>query len=480
MAWIHGGSVVGERGTQRRWARREITIADSGMLRRAIAGTAIGNFMEWFDFGVFGFLAATLAQVFFPDAGGAAGLIGAFATLAAAFVVRPLGGLFFGPLGDRIGRKRVLAITIVVMAVATTATGLLPGYNSIGVWAPILLLATRLIQGFSTGGEYAGAMIYIGEHSPDKTRGTLSGWLPFGTLSGYICGSGLVTFLTYLLSDEAMTSWGWRIPFLVGAPLATVGLYIRLQLEESPAFENVEDSEREPGGLRQLRATIIDQWRPLVVCIGLVLTFNVTNYMLTGYIPTYFSEVVGTSQTPALAIVVVVLAILAGAVTFVARLSDRVGRKPVMWIGCGLLVVGPLPAFWLMRHGSGYATMFLGVLLVGLMLLCFNSTEPSTLPTLFPTKVRYGALAIGFNVAVAVFGGTTPLISEALVSATGNDLVPAYYLIFAGLVGVGSVALLPEPAGKRLPGSAPTVANEQEAQKVAASDKSDENRCPNT
>lgn len=318
-------------------------------------------------------------------------------------------------------------------------------------------------------------MTYIGEHSPDRFRGTLSGWLPFGTLSGYICGAALVTGLTFALSDSALMSWGWRIPFLVGAPLALIGLYMRLRLEETPAFENVEEEERAGTGgrLKQLRATIVEQWRPILVCMGLVLTFNVTNYMLTGYVPTYFSDIVGVSQTPALAIVVVVLIVLLVAVTFVARLSDRIGRKPIMWVGCGLLIVGSVPAFVLMRSGNGYGVMFGGVMLIGVMLLCFNSTEPSTLPTLFPTNIRYGSLAIAFNVSVAAFGGTTPLIAQALVRATGSDLVPAYYLIFAGVVGVVSVALLPEPAGKRLPGSAPTVTSEEEAREVAERGTSD-------
>ena len=448
---------------------REITVSDPSTLRRAIAGTAIGNFTEWYDFGVYGFLATTIATVFFPGGGGSAQLLGTFAALAAAFVVRPIGGLLFGPLGDRIGRKRVLAITILLMALATTATGVLPGYKSAGIWATILLLVTRLLQGFSTGGEYVGAMTYIGEHSPDRNRGQLSGWLPFGTLAGYICGAALATGLTFALSDQAMTSWGWRLPFLLAAPLAVIGLYIRLRLEETPAFEKVEQEDRESAGstLRQLHDTVVRQWRPLVVCIGLVLTFNVTNYMLTGYVPTFLSDEVKTPQTPALAMIVIVMLVLLVAVTFVAKLSDRIGRKPIMWVGCGLLVIGAIPSFLLMRYGGAYPVIFVGILLIGLMLLCFNSTEPSTLPTLFPTNVRYGSLGIGFNVSVAAFGGTTPLISQALVTGFG-DLAPAFYLIFAGLVGIISVALLPEPAGKRLPGSAPAVANEEEARELVA------------
>lgn len=455
---------------RRRWSRSEITVSDPSQLKRVIAGTAIGNFMEWYDFGVYGFLASTIAKIFFAGGRPSVQLIATFATLAAAFIVRPLGGLFFGPLGDRIGRKRVLAVTILLMALGTTATGVLPTYADAGLLAPILLLITRLIQGFSTGGEYVGAMTYISEHSPDAMRGKLSGWLPFGTLCGYVCGAALVTGLTSALPVQSLHSWGWRIPFLIGAPLAAVGLYMRLRLEETPAFEALEEEERagSEGSLAQLRATLVDQWRPLLVCGGLVLTFNVTNYMLTGYLPAYLSDELGLPSTPSLVVVVLVLAVLLGAVTFVASLSDRIGRKPIMWAGAALLIVASVPAFELMKTGGqNQALVFVGVMLLGLMLLCFNSTEPSTLPMLFPTNVRYGALAISFNVSVSAFGGTTPLIAESLVAGTGNTLIPAYYLIGAGVIGILCIAFTPEPARRRLPGSAPIVASEDEARRIA-------------
>src|SRR5699024_2753520 len=243
------------------------------------------NFMEWYDFGVYAYLATTLSAVFFPK-GTSAATIGTFAILAASFVVRPLGGFVFGLLGDRIGRRRVLAYTILIMAVATTITGLLAGYTDrgfwgtgFGIWAAILLLITRLAQGFSTGGEYVGAMTYISEHAPDRRRGVLGGFLPMGTLAGYVCGAALVTGLQAGLSHELFLSWGWRIPFLIGAPLGILALSMRLRLEESPAYENVAESESAAGGGggQQLRRTLVEQWPQLLVCLGLVLSFNITN-----------------------------------------------------------------------------------------------------------------------------------------------------------------------------------------------------------
>lgn len=427
-------------------------------MRRSITGTAVGNFMEWYDFGIYGYLATTLAQVFYPsDSSSAAGLIATFGTLAAAFAVRPLGGFIFGPLGDRIGRRRVLVMTITLMAVATTMTGVLPGYRAIGGWAPLLLIVARLMQGFSTGGEYVGAMTFVGEHAADRKRGMMAGFLPLGTLSGYVAGAGLVTALQTLLPTSDMTSWGWRVPFWLAVPFGLVALYMRLRVEESPAFEEMKAGRSlyGRGGWQQFKQTVVEQWKPLLICIGLVLTFNVTNYMLTGYLPTYFKEVGRIGGSAGLAMIGIVLVILLTAVVFVARLSDHVGVKPIMWTGCMLLLVASIPAFLLIRFGRSDPVIFLGVLLIGVTLLCFNSTEPATLPALFPTRVRYSGVAIGFNISVSAFGGTTPLIAETLVSTLGNVMVPAYMLMVAGLVGVITLMFTPEVAGRRLPGSGP-------------------------
>ncbi len=460
---------------RRKWQLKDVTVVDPRGMRRSVAGTAVGNFMEWYDFGVYSYLATVIATVFFPSGGSsAATLIGTFGILAASFAVRPLGGIVLGPLGDRIGRRRVLMLTITLMAIATTVSGLLPDYSGrgfwpagIGFWAVILLLVTRMLQGFSTGGEYVGAMTYIDEHAPDRRRGLLGGFLPIGTLFGYVVGAALVTGLTAGLSHGAMLSWGWRIPFLLGGPLGLIALYLRLRLEESPAFENLEQKAGAEGGGQQFRQTIVEQWPKLLVCMGLVLTFNLTNYMLSGYLPTYLQKIPHVGATPALAIVTIVMLILALVVVLVANLSDKIGRKPVMWTGCGLLIVAAIPAIYLMHFGGSYPLIFVGVLLVGIMLLCFNSTEPSTLPSLFPTQVRYGAVAIAFNISVSAFGGTTPLIASGFISVTGDANVPAYMLIAAGIVGIVCVFFTPEPANRRLLGSGPTVATEEQAEYVA-------------
>jgi MHS family proline/betaine transporter-like MFS transporter len=441
-------------------ARNDTRDADSAM-RRDTAGTAIGNFMEWYDFGVYGYIATTIAQVFYPgNSVSSVHLIAAFSTLAAAYVVRPLGGFVLGPLGDRIGRKRVLVITILLMAVGTTVSGLLPGYSTIGVWAPILLLVARIFQGLSTGGEFVGAMTYLVERAPNHKRGMMVGFLPLGNLVGFVLAGLLVTALQAWLPSRDMLAWGWRIPLLLGAPFGVLALYLRLRIEESPAYEQVSSSMPVDRGWQQFRHTVVEQWKPMVICAALVVTSQAPDFMLTGYLPTYLKVVVHVGKTAGLVMIVATLAILMAAVVFVAMLSDRIGVKPIMWTGCGLLVVASVPAFLLMRFGGIFPLVFIGVLLIGLMELCFDSTAPAALPALFPTRVRNGALAISYNIALSTVGGTTPLIAQALISGTGNAMVPAYMLIFAGLVGTVTLLFMPEVAGKPLPGSGPSVESE--------------------
>jgi MHS family proline/betaine transporter-like MFS transporter len=459
------------RRRRRHWTLDQIQVTDPAVTRRSIQGASIGNFMEWYDFGVYGYIATTIAQVFYPgNSVSAIHLIATFSTLAAAFVVRPLGGFIFGPLGDRIGRKRVLMITIVLMTVGTTTTGLLPGYGTIGVWAPILLVVARVFQGLSTGGEYVGAMTYVVEQAPDRKRGMVVGFLPLGNLSGFVLAGLVVTGLQTWLSSHDMLTWGWRIPLLISAPFGLIALYMRLRLDESAAYQNAhagtDASDREDRN--QFRRMIVNQWKPMLICAALVLTSTAADYMLTGYLPTYLKVVVHLGHNAGLVMITATLTILMVFLVLVAMLSDRIGVKPIMWTGCVLLIAGSVPAFLLIRSGAGYPVIFIGVLLIGLMELCFDSTSPSMLPALFPTEVRYGALAIAYNVSISAVGGSIPLIAQALVSGTGNAMVPAYMLIFAGVVGAITLMFTPEVAGKRLPGSPPAVESEQEARELAA------------
>ncbi|MEW2388444.1 glycine betaine/L-proline transporter ProP [Streptomyces venezuelae] len=447
----------------------DVTVTDPAMVKRAVKAAALGNAMEWFDFGVYSYIAVTLGKVFFPSGNPTAQLLSTFGAFAAAFLIRPLGGMVFGPLGDRVGRQKVLALTMIMMAAGTFAIGLIPSYASIGVWAPVLLLAARLVQGFSTGGEYAGASTFIAEYAPDKKRGFLGSWLEFGTLAGYIGGAGLVTLMTALLSSDDLLSWGWRIPFLIAGPMGLIGLYLRMKLEETPAFaaelEKAHRSEQTRAKVR-LRDMVTGQWKALLLCMGLVLVFNVTDYMLLSYMPSYLTSELKYDETHGLLVILAVMALMMIAQPFMGALTDRVGRRPVIAAGCAGFFLLSVPALLLIRDGSLWA-IALGLGALGMLLVCFTASMPSALPALFPTKVRYGSLSIGFNISVSVFGGTTPLIVTALIGATGDKMMPAYYMMAAAVIGGIAVWYMTESARKPLPGSPPAVETVAEARTMA-------------
>ncbi|XQA77871.1 glycine betaine/L-proline transporter ProP [Xanthomonas sacchari] len=449
----------------------EVTVVDKPMLKRAVGAAALGNAMEWFDFGVYGYLAVTLGHVFFPSTNPTAQLIATFATFTVAFLVRPLGGLVFGPLGDRYGRQKVLAATMILMALGTFSIGLIPSYARIGIWAPILLLVARLVQGFSTGGEYGGAATFIAEYSTDRNRGFMSSWLEFGTLGGYIAGAATVTALHFALSDAQMLDWGWRVPFLIAGPLGLLGLYMRMKLEETPAFQAyAEEAEKREHDVPGLGALFRIHWPQLLKCVGLVLVFNVTDYMLLTYMPSYLSVTMGYAESKGLLLIIIVMLVMMPLNVLGGLFSDRLGRKPMVIGACIALLVLAVPCLRLIGTGNDWL-IFLGLMLLGVALVCFTSSMPSTLPALFYTPVRYSALSIAFNVSVSLFGGTTPLVTAWLVERTGDPLVPAYYLMGAAVVGIATMAFVRETAGLPLRGSPPAVASEAEAHALLRSDE---------
>ncbi|MEU7114329.1 glycine betaine/L-proline transporter ProP [Streptomyces sp. NPDC046182] len=451
--------------------RSDITVTDDAAVRRAVKAASLGNAMEWFDFGIYAYLAVTLGHAFFPAGNETAQLLSSFATFAVAFLVRPLGGVVFGPMGDRIGRKQVLAMTMILMAVSTFAIGLIPSYASIGFWAPVLLVFLRMLQGFSTGGEYGGASTFIAEYAPDRRRGFFGSFLEFGTLAGYLGAAGLVTALTAWLGSGTMEAWGWRVPFLVAGPLGLVGLYLRMRLDETPAFQKLEsDTARaseaadpvETSAKGDLAKIFRQQWPTLILCIALVGAYNITHYMLLSYMPTYLSDELGYSETHGLLILLLVMVFLMLIIAQVGRLNDRFGRKPVLMAGMLGFLFLSLPAFLLIRQG-GVLAITAGMLMLGLSLVCMLGTMSAALPALFPTDVRYGSLSIGYNLSASLFGGTTPLVITALIGATGSGLMPAYYAMGAAFVGVIAVACMKETARRPLEGSPPCVETPEEA-----------------
>jgi MHS family proline/betaine transporter-like MFS transporter len=423
--------------------------------------------MEWFDFGIYSYLAVTIGKIFFPQVDPDAQLVASFATFAVAFLARPAGALFFGRLGDAIGRKSVLVITLAIMAISTFSIGLIPGYQTIGLTAALLLFLARLAQGFSTGGEYAGAMTYVVEYSPDKRRGRMASLLEVGTLTGFILGAGMVTALTAWLGPEKMLQWGWRLPFFIAAPIGLFSAWFRSRLEETPAFESLEKNPEERPSKISLKDLVRIHWRPMSIGLGLVLFYNVIDYMVLSYMPSYLSSVLGYGETKGLLLILVVMLIMIPVVFLVGAASDRWGRNPILRGALVSLLVWTIPAFLLVQNGQD-TIVFAGLVLLGAHLAAFEGTMTSTLPSLFFTEVRYGALAITYNFSTSVFGGTTPLVLSLLVRQFHNRLIPAYFLMGAALIGLAVSVFVKETASRSLRGSTPVVADSGEIGDVLA------------
>ncbi|OJY46802.1 MULTISPECIES: MFS transporter [unclassified Pseudonocardia] len=416
---------------------------DLRTVRRAVAGAAMGNAIEWFDYAIYGYLAASIGINFFPEASPTAQRLFVFAGIAIPFILRPLGGVILGPLGDKFGRRRVLATTIVMMSVATFCVGLIPSFTVIGVFAPILLLLCRLVQGFSTGGEYGGAATFIAEYAPDRRRGFFGSFLEFGTLAGTVLGASLATAVQLGLPEESLNSWGWRIPFLIAGPLGLIGFYLRNKLEDTPAFQHAQasgDTSTAP-----FKDVVRSVWPQILILIGFVILLNVADYALLTYMPTYLTQVLGISDTEALLILIGVMLVMMLLIAPVGALSDRVGRKPLLLASAIGFVVLSYPAIALVGMKDPLPVT-VGVAVLGLLLLLMLGTIGSALPAIFPTRNRYGGFSIGYSLSTALFGGTAPLVIEALIGATGNVYVLAYYLMGAAAIAIVPILLMPETA----------------------------------
>lgn len=433
--------------------------ADRSTLRRAIGASAIGNAVEWFDYGVFAYGAVIISQVLFPEEATGA-LIFTLLAFAVSFIMRPIGGMVWGPLGDKIGRKKVLAATIMLMAAATFCIGLIPSYAAIGIAAPVLLYLLRMVQGFSTGGEYGGAATFMAEYAPDRKRGFYGSFLEFGTLAGFNGGALLMLTLTWNLSQAQMLDWGWRIPFLIAGPLGLIGLYLRSKMEDTPVFRELEagtdtTDERVLDKFKDLFTTYL----PIMLRLGaLVIALNVINYTLLSYMPTYLQTTIDLTDSHALIIPIVGQFAMMAVLPFVGALSDRVGRKP-LWIGSLVaFIVLAVPLYHFMAQGFTQAMIAFTIL--GLLYTPQLATISATFPAMFPAHVRYAGLAMGYNIATSLFGGTAPLVNESLIDATGNTLIPAWYMVGACVVGlVGAVTMIETKGvsvrGTDIPGTGP-------------------------
>ncbi|TDD09608.1 MFS transporter [Nonomuraea deserti] len=409
--------------------------------RRVLLGAGTGQFVEFYDFAIYGFSAVAVAEAFFPGASPVASLLSVFAVYGVAFVARPLGGVFFGALADRAGRRAVLYATLMCMGVATALIGLLPTYAAAGTVAPVLLVLCRLVQGFSAGGEAVGAPSFVLEHAPFERRGT---WI---AISVAATGAASVAALVFIIAvsgalpDAAYASWGWRVPFLVALPLSLIGGYIRGRTEESPVFRELERDhaiERHP-----VRGSLRGNGTRLGRIFAVMALSGLGFYVLVGYLVTSLQTVAGLSLLESLVANAVALLTFTVLLPVGGRLSDAFGRKPMLIAGAAAVAVVSMPAFLLVTSGS-LAAAAAGQLLLAAALCAYGGGSYTFFVELLPPATRVTGAAISYNVALALFGGTAPFVSTWLVDFTGTPVSPGLYLLVVALVALAVALTTPE------------------------------------
>lgn len=412
--------------------------------RKAIWAASIGNLLEWYDFGVYAFLATMIAANFFPGTDPTAALLATFAAYGVGFLARPFGGVVIGRFGDKFGRKFSLVLTLMMMAIGTIGIGLLPTYETIGIWAPILLVVLRILQGIAAGGEWGASTAFIIEWAPSGKRGLFGSFQQVSTAGGTLLGSAVAAILVTMLGSEIMIEWGWRIPFILGFVLLFVGIYIRRNIEETPAFIEAQNTVVEvtadvSGPRLGLRA------------FGFTIFWTVAYYTLLSYMPTFTQKYGGLTQTEALWSNTIGLITMVCAVPFMGLLSDRIGRKPVLLTSVISAVVLAYPLFSLVTNDIGFINVVLVQMVFGLIMACYSGPGPAAISEIFPTHLRSTWMSTGYTFATAVFGGFAPFMAIWLISVTESPTSPTYfYMIPAAIITFFVVLRLPETATSEL------------------------------
>jgi MFS transporter, MHS family, proline/betaine transporter len=391
-------------------------------MRKVVISGMIGNALEWYDYALYAQFAYIIGLKFFPKTDFVEILT--FAVFAAGFIVRPLGGVVFGYIGDRMGRRIALALGIILMAIPTAGIGLLPSYDSIGIAAPLILTFIRLVQGLSLGGEFSGCIAYIVEHSPAEKRG-LAGSASFVSMClGMLMGLIVAQCFTYFLSEEELMSWGWRTPFVFGLFIGLVGSYIRSHLSESPIYL----AAKAQGSLSRspLRETITKYWRETLIAITVYINVTAPFYTTTVFINHYMKNL-GYEQSQGVLVSSIILITLSIMFPISAYISDKIGRKPVIVAASVALVILIYPIF-LALHTMNYTLAILSQIVFSAIVGIYMGPVPTLLVELFPTRVRFTGVAISYNLSAAIFGGTAPMVGSALYKLTGEQISLAYYL----------------------------------------------------
>ena len=436
------------------------------MVKKVAVSSFLGNFIEWFDYASYSYFATTIALVFFPSGNHTVAMLQTFGVFALSFVLRPIGALFWGNFGDKKGRKGALAISIMFMSGASFLIGCLPSYAAIGIFAPALLLLLRMVQGFSASGEYAGAATFLGEYAgaatflgeyaPTKKRGIYCSLIPASTAIGLLAGSTLATVMTASLSSDALTSWGWRIPFLMAGPLGLIVHFIRTKLADSPVYasmtEALDDKQQFASTTKSvspLRELFQNHFKTLVISFGACVLNAVGFYTVLTYLPTYLSDTVGMAAAQSSTITTICLVLYVALVFGMGHISDMFGRKKVLIGACVAFIVLTVPAFMALNTAQFWPVLIVELAMCA-TLTANDGTLSSYLTETFPTSVRFTGFAFSFNLANAIFGGTAPFIATWLIYTTGSSIAPAWYMVAVAAVALVAMILSHENTDKDL------------------------------
>ena len=410
---------------------------------KAILAASIGNLLEWYDFGVYAYLASLIATKFFPSSDPTASLLAAFAAYGVGFLARPLGGILIGRLGDTKGRKAALVLTIFLMAFGTVGLGLLPSYETIGVAAPILLVALRILQGIAAGGEWGTSTAFMIEWSPPGRRGFFGSFQQVSTAGGSLLGSAIAATLTSLLSSSAMLDWGWRVPFILGAVLLIVGVYLRQNVDETPSYEaSRQAAVQEP----------VASGFPLgALAFGFTIFWTVAYYTLLAWMPSFTQRFAGLAPSEALWSNTIGLVAMIIAIPIWGALSDKIGRRPLLMASALSIGLLSWPLFSLMAKGGGLALVLPIQIAFGILLALYSGPGPAAISEIFPTHLRSTWMSTGYSLAVAIFGGFAPFIATWLIQTTGSPVSPTYlYLLPAAVLSLVVIWKLKETSGTKL------------------------------
>ncbi|MFC0602654.1 MFS transporter [Streptomyces palmae] len=424
-------------------------------LRRIVAASLIGTTIEWYDFFLYGSAAALVFnKLFFPDSDPLVGTLLSFLTYAVGFAARPIGALVFGHYGDLLGRKRLLVLSLLMMGGATFGIGLLPTHATVGSFAPVLLTALRLVQGFALGGEWGGAVLLVSEHGDAKRRGFWASWPQTGAPAGQLLATGVLSLLTSVLSDSAFESWGWRVPFLLSGVLVMVGLWIRLSVDESPVFQQAlsQAKAREAAGTTEqppLVAVLREHWRDVLVAMGARMAENISYYVITAFVLVYATDEVGVGKQTALNAVLIASAVHFAVIPAWGALSDRLGRRPVYLLGAAGVGLWAFPFFALLDTAE-FGWMVLAVT-VGLFFHgAMYAPQAAFFSEMFATRMRYSGASIGAQFSSVAAGAPAPLIATALLSDYHSSTPIALYVIGAALLTLVAVGVARETRDRDL------------------------------